>query len=387
MNTAVAVFKKELIDALRDRKTLMAVLLSAVLIGPIVLVILSSIISDIESRAEKREIYAAGIEHAPTLANYIARQTYTIKAPPADFEVQLKKSKFASPVLVIPKDFEEKLAKGDAPELELISDSANRNASVGVGNIKSLINGFGRERSALTLASRGVAPAALKTVDMDEKDLANANSRAAQFTGMLPFFLISAILYGALNAALDSTAGERERGSLEPLLTNPASHLQMVIGKWGAVASVGILIAVLSALSFFPAQWLIKSESLQAMFQYGPKEAIMFIVVLVPFAAALSAVLMAVAIRCKTFKEAQASNTFVILAVSMVPLVTVMNPSGEQPWHLAVPGLAQNLVMTRVLKGEALDAMVIVVPTLVCVVITVACLLFIARSLKSAAVK
>jgi sodium transport system permease protein len=292
MNTALAVFKKELTDALRDRKTLMAVLLSAVLIGPIVLVILSSIISDIESRAEKREIYAAGIEHAPSLANYIARQTYTIKLPPADFETQLKKSKFANPVLVIPKDFEEKLAKGEAPELELISDSANRNASVGVGNIKGLINGFGRERSALTLASRGIAPAALKAVELDEKDLANANSRAAQFTGMLPFFLISAILYGALNAALDSTAGERERGSLEPLLTNPASHLQMVIGKWGAVASVGILIAVLSALSFFPAQWLIKSESLQAMFQYGPKEAIMFIVVLVPFAAALSAVLM-----------------------------------------------------------------------------------------------
>ncbi len=387
MNTTLAVFKKELIDALRDRKTLIAVLLSSVLIGPIVLVILSSIISDIESRAEKREIYAVGIEHAPTLANYVARQTYTIKAPPTDFEEQLKKSKFSNPVLVIPKDFEEKLAKGEAPELELISDSGNRNASVGVRNISSLITGFGRERSALTLASRGVAAATLKAVDLDEKDLANANARAAQFTGMLPFFLISAILYGCLNAALDTTAGERERGSLEPLLTNPASHLEMVVGKWGAVASVGILIAVMSALSFFPAQWLIRSESLQAMFQYGPKEALTFIAVLVPFAASLAAVLMAVAIRCKTFKEAQASNTFVILAVSMVPLVSVMNPSGEQPWHLVVPGLAQNLVMTRVLKGEPLDAMVIAVPTLVCITITVACLLFIAHSLKSAAVK
>ena len=387
MNISLAVFKKELIDALRDRKTLIAVLLSSVLIGPIVLIILSSIISDIESRAEKREIYVTGIEHAPTLANYIARQTYTVKAPPADFEEQLKKSKFSNPVLVIPKDFEEKLTKGEVPELELISDSGNRNASVGMRNISSLITGFGRERSALTLASRGVAASALKSVDLDEKDLANANARAAQFTGMLPFFLISAILYGCLNAALDSTAGERERGSLEPLLTNPASHLQMVVGKWGAVASVGILIAVMSALSFFPAQWLIKSESLQAMFQYGPKEALTFIAVLVPFAASLAAVLMAVAIRCKTFKEAQASNTFVILAVSMVPLVSVMNPSGEQPWHLVVPGLAQNLVMTRVLKGEPLDALVIAVPTLVCVAITVACLLFIARSLKSAAVK
>ena len=139
---------------------------------------------------------------------------------------------------------------------------------------------------------------------------------------MLPFFVMMAVLYGALNAALDTTAGERERGSLEPLLMNPAERWTLVVGKWAAVSGISMLIAVLSSLSFMPAQWLLRSDTLAALFRYGPLEALFFVVVLVPFAAALSALLMAVAIRCRTFKEAQASAAVVVLVVSLLPLVT-----------------------------------------------------------------
>jgi sodium transport system permease protein len=148
---------------------------------------------------------------------------------------------------------------------------------------------------------------------------------------MLPFFVMMAVLYGALNAALDTTAGERERGSLEPLLMNPADRFALVLGKWGAVASLGMLIAVLSCFSFLPAQWLLRSDTLQAMFQFGLHEALLFLAVLLPLAAALSALLMAVAIRSRTFKEAQASSAVVVLAVSLLPLVTVLNQEGRRP--------------------------------------------------------
>src|SRR6185369_5150047 len=196
-----------------------------------------------------------------------------------------------------------------------------------------LLDGFNQEQGTLRLAVRGVAPAAVQSVQVDERDLANPATRAAQLTGMLPFFVLMAVLYGALNAALDTTAGERERGSLEPLLMNPAPRLALVLGKWGAVASVGMLIAVLSCFSFLPGQWLLRSDTLAAMFQYGLREALLFLVVLLPFAAAASALLMAVAIRCKTFKEAQASTTVVMLAASLLPLVSVFNLGSESPWY------------------------------------------------------
>jgi sodium transport system permease protein len=196
-----------------------------------------------------------------------------------------------------------------------------------------------------------------------------------------------AVLYGALNAALDTTAGERERGSLEPLLMNPTQRIALVMGKWGAVATLGMLIAVLSCFSFIPAQWLLRSDTLAALFLYGWREAWLFLVVLLPFAAALSAVLMAVAIRCRTFKEAQANSTVVILGVSLLPLATVFNQSGEQPWQLWVPALAQQTMMTRVLRGEGFTVEQVVVPGIVCGLLTAAGLVLVARMLKTAAVK
>jgi len=204
---------------------------------------------------------------------------------------------------------------------------------------------------------------------------------------MLPYFVMMAVLYGALTAALDTTAGERERGSLEPLLMNPTGRWALVVGKWGAVACVSMLIAVLSSFSFLPGQWVLRSDTLAAMFQYGLHEALLFLVVLLPFAAALSALLMAVAIRCKTFKEAQASATVVVLLTSLLPLVNVFNLSGEAPWHLWVPALAQNTLMTRVLKGEDFGLAQVVIPLFVCIVLAVAAIWFVARTLRQAALK
>jgi sodium transport system permease protein len=204
---------------------------------------------------------------------------------------------------------------------------------------------------------------------------------------MLPFFVLMAVLTGALNAALDTTAGERERGSLEPLLMSPTERWALVFGKWGAVASVGMLIAVLSCFSFLPGQWLLRSDTLAAMFQYGMREALLFLVVLLPFAAAASALLMAVAIRCKTFKEAQASTTVVMLAASLLPLINVFSLGQEAPWYLWVPALAQNLLMTRVLKGDAFSVEQVVAPLIVCVLIGAVAVWFVARTLRSAAVR
>jgi sodium transport system permease protein len=96
---------------------------------------------------------------------------------------------------------------------------------------------------------------------------------------------------------------------------------------------------------------------------------------------------MAVAIRCKSFKEAQANNTVVIMAISLLPLITVFNQGGEQSWHLWIPALSQITLMNRVLKGEALAVMDLGVPLLVCGAITVLCVVYIARQLRAAAVR
>ncbi len=387
MNAAWIVYCKELLDALRDRRTLLMVLLSSVAIGPLVLVLVSQLVAGIEKRAEARTVLVQGIEHAPTLRNYLERQTYTVSIAPAGFEQLLRDSKLPDPVLVVEKDFEAALQRGEAPVIELVSSAANQRAQTGVGPLLRLLRGFNSEQATLRLAVRGVAPSLLETVRVEERDLADPATRAAQLGTMVPFFVLMAVLYGALNAALDTTAGERERGSLEPLLMNPASRTALVVGKWGAVASVGMLIAVLSCLSFLPGQWLLRSEALSAMFRFGLGEALWFIGLLLPLAGALAALLMAIAIRCKTFKEAQANATVLVLAISLLPLMGLLNQEGAAPWHLWVPALAQTTLMGRVLKGEALALPDVLLPVVVCAVLAVVSITYVARTLRSAALK
>ena len=387
MSVAMAVYLKEMLDASRDRRTMLVVLVTGVLMGPLILIAFSSLVASLESRAEQREVYVAGLEYGPSLRNYFERQTWTVKAAPADFEAQLRSSKLAVPVVVVPKDFEAAILHGDAPVVEIVNDSANKQSAAAVPRVLQLLNGFSRERAALSLAMRGVSRALLEPIQVEERDLANTQTRAIKITFMLPIFVIMAVLTGALTAALDTTAGERERGSLEPLAMNPATSLALVLGKWGAVASVGMVVALLYCFSLLPAQWLLRSDTMQALFQFGWREALMFLAVLLPFAAAWAAVLMGVAIRSKSFKEAQASTQFLILGVSLMPLLTLFDQSGEAPWHLWVPALAQNILMSRVLKGEDFTSPQLAIPLLVCVLLTVGGLWFVSHQLRRAAVK
>ena len=123
------------------------------------------------------------------------------------------------------------------------------------------------------------------------------------------------------------------------------------------------------------------------MFRFGWHEALWFVGLLLPLAGALSALLMAIAIRCKTIKEAQANATVVLLVVSLLPLVTVFNQEGEAPWHLWLPALAQTTLMGRVLKGEALPALDLALPLAVCVGLGLLALAYVVRMLRWAAAK
>ena len=387
MNAAWIVFLKELVDALRDRRTLLTVLLSSVAMGPLLLVALSFLIAGFEERAEAREVYVIGIEHAPTLRNYLERQSFQVKAPPPDYERSLVSRAFGDPVVIVKPGFEDDLVRGVPPVVEIVWASANTRAAAGLGRVNQVLGGFSREQVQLRLAWRGIAPALLQPLQTESRDLAEPRARAAQVMATLPLAVLMAMLYGAMNAALDTTAGERERGSLEPLLMNPTPRGALVLGKWAAVSAVAMLIAVLSCFSFLPAQWLLRSETLATMFQFGPREAALFLALLLPLAALMSALLMAVAIRCRSFKEAQANNSVVMLAASLLPLVSLFGQEGEKAWHLWVPALAQVTLMGRVLKGEQILAPDLLAPLGVAALGTLLCVAFVARQLRGAALR
>ena len=156
------VFRKELIDALRDRRTLMRTLLPMLFMGPLMIFGLSAFIGSLEERAEKRELLIENIAAAPSLQNYLERQGYTIKAPPADYEEQLRKTRLLEAVVRVPADFEAKLQVAEQPVLQIVSDSGNQRAEISARQATRVLQGFERERVSLTLMLRGITPDLLK---------------------------------------------------------------------------------------------------------------------------------------------------------------------------------------------------------------------------------
>jgi len=382
MREILAIYWKEISDAMRDRRTLMMVLASSLLLVPLLLFVFSTIMSQVESQAVDRNVLAVNLKDAPSLENYILRQGYQIKQAPDDYEEKSRSKDLTKPVLLVPANFEEDLAQLKRVELEIAYDTSNRQAEMGLNPLRTLLNGYVQERSSMALMMRGVSSEVLQAVAVKERHISRPDERRVTITAMLPMVLIMAIVMGGMFAAIDSTAGERERGSLEPLMMNPVSGMQLAIGKTAAVASVSILIVILTVSSFFPAQSVIANEALRAEFQFGWKDASAFLLILIPLAAALSSLQIALSLTCKTFKEANVRNQLLSLAVSFMPMFFVVNPGKEQAWLGWVPVMAQTQMMNQVLKGELVSMNALAIASLVSAVIVVASLSFVSRKMR-----
>ena len=383
-----AVFLKEAKDAWRDRRTLRMVLLLSLVQGPLVLLLVSTLASEKENRIDQREIYIQGMQHAPGLQNFIERQAYVIKVPPADALDKLAAGQLEDAVIVVPSDFEQQLQTLQMPSIEIFANSSSRGSSTSREVARKLLQAYAQERVALTLALRGVAVASLKPLEVQEHDMANANARSAQLTGaLIPLYVLIAVLTGAMGAAMDSTAGERERSSLEPLMMNPVSPWALALGKWAAVAALAALIALLTSLSFIPAQLLIRSDALQALFRFDLADAVHFGLICLPFAGAVSALLMATSVRGKSIKEAQAGNSLVLLVFMLLPLVSLLNDAAEPDWYYLVPSLAQQTLMLHVLRAEPIALWQWLIPCGIGLVLTVVGLAYVGRAMRSNAVR
>jgi sodium transport system permease protein len=384
LRAAGVVFAKEWRDALRDRRTLLAVLLGSVALGPAVLVVLSLLVTGLEERAAARDVWVQGTAHAPSLVNFLERQTVRVREAPPDALRALRERRLDAPVLVVGPRFEAALASGEPAAVTLWVHGGDARVQAAAGRAGQLLQAFAQEQATLRLALRGVSPAGLDVLRVDAQDVADPSARAAPWMALLPFFVLMAVVYGTLNAALDTTAGERERGSLEPLLVNPVAPWALLLGKWAAVAGVGMLVAVLACAGFLPAPWLLRNETLAALFRFGPAEAALFVGLLMPLAALLAAALMSIAMACRSVREAQAGSTVFVLAVSLLPLVEMLDPGGAARWQLAVPVLSQVVLMSRVLRSEPPAGWELAVPTVSCMLLAALLLVALARRLARA---
>jgi sodium transport system permease protein len=382
MTTILTVFLKELRDSLRDRRAIGTVLFSSVFMGPLMLVLLGQFITGMEEKSARKEVYIEHIEHAPALENYILRQGYVVKAPPADAEDQIRSGRFEHAVLRLPADFGRKIADGQTADVDLVFDNSHKNGA-GDGNLRKLLQGYVQEIAGQRLLVRGVSPQLMRPIDVNNINLASQQARGAQLLFMVPMFALMACLTGTIAVAIDVTAGERERGSLEPLLLNPLQTMRLVLGKWAVVTLFGCAVVVLTLSGFLLAMQFIGNETLVALFQFGPREVAAFAALLCPFAGLAASAQMLVAAFGRTFKEAQTYASYLLLVVTLIPTFTMFLSLQPAWWQGLIPALGQQMVMERVTRGEALAWTDIALPDAVAVLGIVACLALLARLLRN----
>jgi sodium transport system permease protein len=377
----LTVFLKEARDAMRDRRTALMVLVASVVAGPLTLVLLAQFVSGLEEKASTPKVRIAGAGHAPALVNFLQRADVEIEKAPEDYAARVKAGRLDA-VIVVPRDFHERWLAHDDARVELVFDDSRTEAGPAIRQAERLLEAFNRETAWLRLLSRGVSPSLNESAKVDRVNAATPRQKGAVLLFLIPMFAILAPLLGGMTIAIDATAGERERGSLEPLLANPVPAASFALGKWLAAWASAALVVAITLAGFVAAAALYAERKLPAMLHFGLPELGLFLAVAVPLAAFTSATQLLVSTYGRSYREAQTYVSYLATAASFVPLLVMFSGAREAAWQLAVPVLGQLMALQRVLRGEGLSAPDATVPAAVALVLAAVAVAAVARLLR-----
>jgi len=365
LKTIRTVFAKEVTDNFRDRRTLMTALLMGPLFGPILFafVINLSVKQSLSNDNETLDLPVIGRENAPNLVAYLQSNNISIKEGPATREAAIEAvtNGELDVVVVIPESFGEDLSELIPATVEIITDQANTMAERDTRRARRALQRYNQELAAMRLSIRGVSPQLMRPLNIDEVDVSTPSGRSAMLLGMLSYFFIFALLTGGMNLAIDATAGERERGSLEPLLCLPVKRDHLIFGKIFAACLFMALSLSLSLTCFYFTLKFMPLEELGMTPNFGPLVGVIAFLLLVPFALVGAALMTMVASFTKSFKEAQTWVGVVLLAPTLPILIVSILMVRPSTALMFVPSLSQHLLLVGLIKNEPLNALHVVV--------------------------
>jgi sodium transport system permease protein len=350
------VFAKEALENLRDRRTLMSALVFGPLFGPVLFaVMISFVLSQAVSSAERKlELPVIGAEHAPNLVDWLARNGAEIVAGPADLDAARRATRAGEldVVLVIPDDYADAFTSGRPARVQIVGDQSSQRTSREIRRAENLVQAYSAEIRALRLSARGVNPMVLSPVQVDEIDVSTPTGRSVLLLGMITYFLLFSMLMGGLYLAIDATAGERERGSLEPLLTLPVRRGELILGKIAAACLYMLLSLAITLAAFSISLGFVPLEKLGMSANFGPGVALAAFGVMAPFVLLGASLMTVVASFTKSYKEAQTDLSFLLLVPTLPILAAALLSLKPSLPLMAVPSLSQHLLVTSLMKDE-----------------------------------
>ncbi len=349
------VFAKEVVDNIRDRRSFLSALVYP-LLGPLLLGGMISAVSGVVSDNPERivTIPVAGAEQAPHLMAYLADRGIRVRPAPADVKTAVQEGAVDA-VLVIGPDHHQRFVGQKPAEVRLIVDSSRLPGLLSVSRMLKILGDYNRRIGRQRLEGKGVDPRLAEPLKIKSVNVANRANLTDFFLFMVPPFIIFAVFLGGVYLAIDTTSGERERGTLEPLLLNPVARWGLMLGKFLAALLFTFVAVVVQLLAFkLTFLWVAGAES--NFFRALDLGAMVLIVgVALPLMVLAVSLQVVIATITRSFKEAQTYLGLLPLVPAIPGMVLVFAPVKSQLWMMAIPAFSQTLLFGQILRGEAVS--------------------------------
>ena len=362
MNRMLTVLVKECRDNFRDRRTIISSF-SLALLGPALFIGMMTFVLNtaVGESTEPVEFAIVGADYAPELVAHLQRQNTIIHTIESADPKQEVVDDLRDLILVIPSNYSDRFTRGEINSVSLIYDSSEIGSNRRhFGTVRGMIRSYGSMIGVLRLQVRGVEPTITAPVIVQEVDTASPAARALSILATLPYLLVLVIFMGGFYLAIDATAGEREHGSLEPLLSQPVSRAQLVLGKLLAASvfsGVSLMAFLISLIAFIP---IVPFHKVGMSLEIGPLSAAAIFFIAIPLMVFGAALLTVVASFAKSYKEAQTYLTVAIL-VPTLPLIVAQLMNVESSAQLMlVPSLSQATLIGEIMTGAPINAVHVV---------------------------
>jgi len=362
IGNVMVVFRKELRDVLRDRRALISMVVVPVLVIPLLMVGMGSMVERVVSKAQKETVPVTleGEDNSPALAGRLrAVERFSFVPAPDDLAkaVADKKVRIA---IRIPEGFDEALREGSHPRLEILFHEGDLKSEAALNDARRVAREYRDSLVAEILRAKGLGTQDLEPFSTEARNVASreqVTGRAAG--GLLPYIIILMGMTGAMYPAIDLTAGEKERGTMETILASAVSRVDLVIGKFLTVllASLSTVVLSLASLAFTGlviAPRIIggaEGSELKDLIQVNPYGLLGMVVLIFPLTVLFAAALLTIALFAKSYKEAQ-SYVSPLMIVVIVPAVMGMLPGVELDARMAmIPIVGTSLASKELLAG------------------------------------
>jgi sodium transport system permease protein len=354
MRALWVVLRKELLDAFRDRR----MVLVAFLVMPLAVPAIFGGTTALGARRQAEQLESTlnlpilGAEHAPNLVGWLEQQNVDAIPGPADPDGAVRAQKH-DVILRIDAAYAEDWRGGRPARVEVIFDSSRPLSSgATIARVRGLLDAYADTVGTLRLVARGIHPAVAHPLQVGTRDVATPEARFDLAQQLLPYLLLLLAFIGGMQLAIDATAGERERQSLEPLLATPAAREAIISAKILATAVFALLTIAMTLLAYRVSFALMPNDLFETSFALGPIGLLQLFVVILPIVLLGATVLTALAAFARSYREAQGYLPLLIFLPMVPTLVLLVAPVRTQAWMLAVPFLGQNQLILKILRAE-----------------------------------